>query len=428
VSNWQKQGDAWCPNKPETYALFFDLVEELIAATSCRRIHIGHDEIQGMRLCEACRGVPADELFAGDVNKITSWLAKKNVGTMLWGDFLLEYARWVPLGVSSANSANSQFRNLVVHPAVGKIDKSVVICDWHYESSRGYPTFNYFAESGYPVVGCPWLLPRNNIEIAKAIGAIHQLGVLDTDWGFLVSRAPGAASILGVTHGWNLAQADAENLKWDADAVLAASLLPIDRPSRRFDAKQIPIDLSASANLPLSGDDTAWFGLGSRHDLSWLPTGEQNFFGSRFAIGPRAVVVAHQESARTVSLKRKVKSLIFLHAVHAEDHAVGPKNFATYRVVRADGSATDLTVNNRNAAHWLSKAARRNPWIPWNYAHTWDGLLAWEGMTRFGELVNLQAWEWVNPRPDEVITSIEVKINGDAAGIKLGLVGLTAVE
>ncbi|MBL8992172.1 MAG: hypothetical protein JNM63_02450, partial [Spirochaetia bacterium] len=67
VSNWQKQGDAWCPNKPETYALFFDLMEELVAATGCRRVHIGHDEIQGMRLCETCRAVPADELFAGDV-------------------------------------------------------------------------------------------------------------------------------------------------------------------------------------------------------------------------------------------------------------------------------------------------------------------------------------------------------------------------
>lgn len=87
---WKKKGAAWCPNKPETYALFFDLMAELVEATGCKRVHIGHDEIMGMALCPACKDVPADELFAGDINRIADWLSARKVGAMIWGDFLLE--------------------------------------------------------------------------------------------------------------------------------------------------------------------------------------------------------------------------------------------------------------------------------------------------------------------------------------------------
>ncbi|MBN8215114.1 MAG: beta-N-acetylhexosaminidase [Spirochaetes bacterium] len=426
---WKKKGDAWCPNNEATYALFFDLLKEIVEATGCKRVHIGHDEIMGMALCPACKAVPADELFARDINRIADWLSAKRVGAMIWGDFLLENKRWVPLGVAAANSANPQYGNHIVHPAVGKIRKDVVICDWQYAVSREYPSFKHFADAGYPVIGCPWHLSANNTGTARAIGAIKQAGVLVTDWGFLGPRATGGVSILGVTHSWNLAQPDTETLAWDASAVLAASLLPQDRPSRRFGARQVPIDLGRAAQKALTGDPNAWFGLGTRHDLAWLPTGDQNFFGSQFRIGPKAVVIdAASKASPAIAVGRKAKSLVFLHALQVESLAIGARAYALYVLRRADGSVVNLQVNHRNAVHWFSKTPRKNPWGTFNYAHTWDALLAWEGATRSGESVNLQAWEWVNPLPEVPIVSVEAKLDPFDPGVQLGLVALTAVE
>ncbi|MBN8215448.1 MAG: family 20 glycosylhydrolase [Spirochaetes bacterium] len=426
----KKRGEsAWCPNRPETYALFFDLLQELVAATGCTRVHIGHDEIFDMALCPACKAVPAHELFASDVNRIADWLRERKIGTMIWGDFLLENKRWVPLGVTEANSANAQFGGHVVHPAVGKIQKDVVITDWHYGATRDYPSFKHFSDAGYPVIGCPWHLALNNTATARSIGAIRQLGILTTDWGFLGPRAPGANSVLGVTHGWNLAQPDVEGLGWDPDAVLAATLLPQNRPSRAIGAKQIPVDLGAAAQKMLTGDETAWFGQGTRHDLALLPAGEQTFFGSRFRIGTKAAVVGKDlQPTGPIALGRKAKSLVFLHALMVEDLAIGARHYATYRVKRADGSVTNLMVTHRNAAHWLSKTPRKNAWGTFHYAHAWDSLLAWEGATREGEPVNLQAWEWVNPLPNVAITSVELKWEPADPGVKVGLIALTSVE
>jgi len=428
--SWQeKHGDsAYCPNKTGTYTLIFDMMKEIIAATQCRRMHIGHDEIAGMALCPLCQKIPPADLFANDVNNIATWLAGQNVETMIWGDMLLESARWKALGHYAANSGESVYGGHIIHPGLAKIRKDVVITDWHYGTDKTYPTIKHFADNGFRVIGCPWYGSKNNYYLAQQVKSAGQMGVLVTDWGFLNVRAPGASSIVGVICAWNGVTPEPSSLPWSPDAVLAASILDKAKPSRMRGTTFIPIPIDLVGNRLLSGDAPAWFSKGARHDLSCLPAGPQRLFSIDYQIGKKCVVVDEKESTLRVPVNAKAKSFVFLHALSLQDFAVGQKTYGQYRITYASGEKAEAAINSRNAAYWLSDAPRENPWGRWAFAYTWDSMLAWEGCTKAAEAVNLQAYEWVNPRPDDPVATIEVAASQKIPGIQIGLVALTAVQ
>jgi hypothetical protein len=74
--------------------------------------------------------------------------------------------------------------------AVDLIDKSVVICDWHYE--KALPTPALFALKGLDVIACPWKKPEvareqvnmmyNYKENATPEMKQHFLGIMHTVW------------------------------------------------------------------------------------------------------------------------------------------------------------------------------------------------------------------------------------------------------
>ncbi|MBI4978642.1 MAG: family 20 glycosylhydrolase [Spirochaetes bacterium] len=437
--DWKKEGHgkAYCPNKPETYTLIFDIMQELADVTKCRRMHIGHDEIAGMKLCGICTNMDAAYLFADDVNKIAGWLADRNVETMIWGDFLLEQKRWTPLGAVEANSGSSHYGGHIVHPAVGKIRKDVIITDWHYNYVNNvltnYPTFRHFAENGYRVIGCPWFKTENNYYTAREIAAIGAMGVLTTDWGFLGTRQPGANSMMGVAAAWNTGMTAPSALPWSPAAVFAAAIHRCDSPSRMSFARFTPIALDGVATHKRMGDASSWFGLGMRRDLSFLPGGNVRLFGIDYQIGETCIVVgkangATRASAPALPVNMTAKSLVFLQAMHVEQPEVKLQTYGIYRITYANGETTNISIDGKNITHWLTDSSRKNPWQAWDYAHTWNAALAWEGCTPAGEAVNLQAYEWINPKPDAVISSVEMRAQQNIPGLMIGLAALTAVR
>src|SRR5690606_5415964 len=70
------------------------------------------------------------------------------------------------------------------------IDKSVVICDWHYEVA--VPTPALFALKGLNVISCPWRTPKvatdqvNMMHLFKENASPkmkeHYMGVMQTVW------------------------------------------------------------------------------------------------------------------------------------------------------------------------------------------------------------------------------------------------------
>jgi hypothetical protein len=269
--------------------------------------------------------------------------------------------------------------------------------------------------------------------LAQAVKAANQMGILGTDWGFLAVRAPGANSILGVVYAWNTAMPEPALLPWSPEAVLAASILDKTKPSQMRSAVFAPIPLESVGNRTLSGDANSWFGISERYHLSCLPTGAQRMFGVNYQIGSKCVVVNAQEPAKAIPVSAKAKSLIFLHALHVHAPTVEMKTYGQYHVTYANGEKVTVAIDSTNATHWLTEERRENGWCKfissqWSYAYTWDAMLAWEGCTKSAQAVNLQAYEWVNPRPDDPITAVEVIARKNIPGLQIALVALTAVR
>jgi len=87
----QPYPDTYCPLKPGSYKLYFDVLDEYIDVIHPAMIHVGHDEWRVEKdLCELCKGKDYGVLYANDLKKIHDHLAAKGIKTAIWGDHLLE--------------------------------------------------------------------------------------------------------------------------------------------------------------------------------------------------------------------------------------------------------------------------------------------------------------------------------------------------
>jgi hypothetical protein len=141
---------SYCPLHPGVHDVVFALVDEVVKIFDADAFHAGMDEVFyiGMDRCPRCGGHDKAELFAGEVSRIRSHLARSGVELWIWGDRLID-GKATGIGEWEA-SMNS------THRAIDLIPKDVVINDWHYE--RADPTAPYFAAKGFTVVTSPWKL------------------------------------------------------------------------------------------------------------------------------------------------------------------------------------------------------------------------------------------------------------------------------
>lgn len=84
--------DTYCPSNPGSYALLFDILDEVIDVFEPAVINIGHDEYYSIGVCDRCKNRSGEDIFASDVNKIHGWLAEKGIQTMIWSDKTLKDA------------------------------------------------------------------------------------------------------------------------------------------------------------------------------------------------------------------------------------------------------------------------------------------------------------------------------------------------
>jgi hypothetical protein len=89
-----KWPDIYCPSKPASYSLVFDVYDEYIDLMQPKLIHIGHDELfLPVGVSSACADEDIGELYGQDVKKVHDHLASRGVKIALWGDMLLESVR-----------------------------------------------------------------------------------------------------------------------------------------------------------------------------------------------------------------------------------------------------------------------------------------------------------------------------------------------
>ncbi|MEJ5253125.1 MAG: family 20 glycosylhydrolase [Chthonomonadetes bacterium] len=180
---------SWCPLHPKVNDVVFALMDELIEAFEADAFHVGMDEVFliASDQCPRCRGKNPADLFAKAVNDYHQHLVRKRKLTMLmWGDRLLDdsvmkYGKWE----ASQNGTA---------PAVDKIPKDIIICDWHYELRDEYPSVPFFQQKGFRVLPSSW----RNVQAALALrnyarknATEKMIGHLCTTWssGSDIARA-----------------------------------------------------------------------------------------------------------------------------------------------------------------------------------------------------------------------------------------------
>ncbi|HEV3163989.1 MAG TPA: family 20 glycosylhydrolase, partial [Isosphaeraceae bacterium] len=172
---------SWCPLNPKVNPIIFALMDDLIDAFEADAFHVGMDEvfIVASPQCPRCKGKDPAEVFAQAVNDYHKHLVDEKKLTMLmWGDRLLDdrtmhYGEWE----SSRNGTA---------PAADQVPKDIIICDWHYERMKSYPSLPFLQEKGFRVWPASW---RNKdaalalIEAEQKLEPEHLVGHLCTSWG-----------------------------------------------------------------------------------------------------------------------------------------------------------------------------------------------------------------------------------------------------
>ncbi len=171
---------SWCPRQPALLPILFDLFDELIAVFEADALHVGMDEVFliASEYCPRCQGANPADLFAKAVNDYYAHLVgRRGVEMLMWGDRLLD-DRVMGYGEWEASTNHT-------YPAVERIPKDIIICDWHYELCETYPSIPFFLEKGFRVWPAGWKEPRA-IEAFIAYAERHRtdnmLGYLATTW------------------------------------------------------------------------------------------------------------------------------------------------------------------------------------------------------------------------------------------------------
>jgi len=152
----------YCPSAAGVYDLVFDLLEEAIDLFEPTRLHIGHDEVltsydprlrKSIFTCRECAPKKPWEVFADDVTTIHNYLARRNIKTMMWADGLLDPDQFA--GRSFCQSGCYGGAPDYLCRSAELLPRDIIMCDWHYEPAREFPTVTYLQNKGFETLGCP---------------------------------------------------------------------------------------------------------------------------------------------------------------------------------------------------------------------------------------------------------------------------------
>ncbi|RAP75988.1 family 20 glycosylhydrolase [Paenibacillus montanisoli] len=150
--------DSYCPSDDRSYELLFDVLDEVLDVFKPRTVHIGHDELYSIGLCDKCKGKPAEQLYAGDINRIYAYLQARGVQTMLWSEKLLNAV------TSDGKTYGGSERRMVdyytgvyfgetipaTYKAIDLVPKDILMMHWYWGIERHFE--QAFFERGMPVV------------------------------------------------------------------------------------------------------------------------------------------------------------------------------------------------------------------------------------------------------------------------------------
>ena len=409
----------YCALSEKAYEVVFDLIDEIVdVIRPSKYVHMGHDEVYEIGVCERCRDKDPAELFALHVNRLHEYLKSRGYGMMIWSDMLHDCTRYR------------------TPPAIDRIPKDIVMLDfiWYFHLDRDIET--RLLDHGFQVVmGNMYSshYPRYESRRARTgvIGAEvstwtrgdeHTLGARGKLYDFMYS-----ANMM-----WTAGYREELRLTWDR---IITGLIPHVRSRLRGRTFPSQVRGGSFSPIPLGSQGRANGAAGLR-----LDPGRRELRGVPFrigdALGVQSKAARHPRLPQevTVAVNRKADSLLFLHAAQGNVSRGASSRMGTigeYVVEYADGSRAAVPIQyGGNIAAWNRRHAEplHHPMFRHSgYMATYIADPFVQDKTADGQDVTIYGYEWLNPHPGEAIRRVRLRACGshDAAVL---LFALTAVS
>ena len=137
----------WDPLNPSVNHIVFELLDELIDAFAADAFHVGMDEVflLGDKKSPTTRDKDPAILFAKAVNDLYNHLVKKrHIEMLMWSDRLIDGGKY------DFGEWQSSFNGTA--PAIDMIPRDIIMCPWHYEDRKSYPSIPMFLAKGFRVL------------------------------------------------------------------------------------------------------------------------------------------------------------------------------------------------------------------------------------------------------------------------------------
>ena len=435
----EPEGSAWPdsydPANPATYQLLFDVMDEYLEVFQPKFVHIGHDEWRAR-----IKGQPGNgEVFAQDVLKIYHHLQSRGIGTMMWADHLI------------------RGHNLEGHGPDQPPGDSYV---WYSSpSTEGAPEILAAGAKDIIMLNWSWSVTPSAISQLKDHGWRQILGnfrgrIMYDQWesilpdtsimGAEISTWCGANEYLYALNDHFLSILFSQNILW------SGKTLPINEVYEHLSIR-MPEVRSIISNHPLPSWDLARGRTGYTFLTLDIPAGtdpkEQKsepldfgamipgrLEGSHFVFSippPEHFICASTglDSGRKIMVHSNAASILFLHVSSGRGEKLSLERthyfedkaelIGYYRIHYQDGLVESVPVRyGQNISH-LGNGYRDQLY----FAQTVK--LA---DSDAGEPVLASLYEWVCPRPNREIESVELAGIDSKSGIHPILMAITIVK
>ncbi len=409
----------YCPLLEKPYEVVFDLIDEIVdVIRPSRYVHMGHDEVYQIGVCERCRDRDPAELLALHVNRLHEYLKSKGLGMMIWGDMLHDCTRYK------------------TPPAIDRIPKDVILLDfiWYFHLDKDIET--HLLDHGFKVV-MGNMYSSHYPRYAARRSRKGVIGAEVSTWSrgdeyTLGSRGKIYDFIYSANMMWSAAYREELRLTYDR---IITGMVPHIRS--RLRGRTFPSQVKGSRFSAISLGRKA----GADRDAALrLEPGRRELRGVSFRIGHALGVQskAARESGHphqvSVAVNRRADSLIFLHATHGNAKRSPSSRLTTvgeYVIEYADGGRAKVPIEyGGNIAAWHRRHAE--PLHHPMYRHS--GYMATyladplvQEKTADGEDVTVYGYEWLSPRPNQSIRQVRLRACGPSDATVL-LFALTAVK
>jgi hypothetical protein len=120
-----------CPDKPESYELFRELIAEMLPHFPVDYFHVGGDESWELGKCPQCAAKAEKEgiaaVYADHMVKFHEFLRSRGKRMAVWGDIMLQHKE-----------------------IADRMPKDIIVFDWHYHASSA-ESLDFFREKGFEV-------------------------------------------------------------------------------------------------------------------------------------------------------------------------------------------------------------------------------------------------------------------------------------